>query len=53
MPDHPWPSIRGVGNRLRHAYDRLAWTIIWNVVAYRLPPLRHDAQAALDTLHRA
>jgi len=22
-PDQPWPSIRGTGNWLRHAYDRI------------------------------
>lgn len=23
MPGHPWGDIRGMGNRLRHAYDRI------------------------------
>lgn len=23
MPGRPWPDIRGMGNRLRHAYDRV------------------------------
>ena len=23
MPNQPWSDIRGMGNRLRHAYDRL------------------------------
>ena len=26
MPGQPWSDIRGMGNRLRHAYDR--WTLI-------------------------
>ena len=24
MPDQPWGDIRGMGNRLRHAYDRIS-----------------------------
>ena len=27
-PDQPWNDIRGMGNRLRHAYDRLDLDIL-------------------------
>jgi uncharacterized protein with HEPN domain len=29
MPSHPWSDIRGTGNRLRHAYDRVDVDVIW------------------------
>ena len=29
MPGHSWGDIRGTGNRLRHAYDRIDPGVIW------------------------
>lgn len=46
MPNHPWDDIRGMGNRLRHAYDRISLDILWLTVRERLPVLRTDAEAA-------
>jgi uncharacterized protein with HEPN domain len=39
MPGQPWADSRGVGNRLRHAYDRIGTGIIWNITTLRLPEL--------------
>ncbi len=50
MPDHPWHDIRGMGNRLRHAYDRIDIAVIWSVVSNRLPSLKADAAQALDRM---
>lgn len=50
LPGHPWRDIRGMRNRLRHAYDQIDATILWNVVTGRLPGLKADAAAALDRL---
>ena len=47
MPGHPWGDIRGMGNRLRHAYDRLDPGIIWNTACERVPALAADARQAL------
>ena len=33
MPDQPWGDIRGMGNRLRQAYDRINLDVIWNASA--------------------
>ena len=33
MPEQPWADIRGMGNRLRHAYDRVSRDVIWNAAA--------------------
>lgn len=47
MPGQPWGDIRGMGNRLRHAYDRVDADIIWNTVRIRLPELAGEARRAL------
>jgi uncharacterized protein with HEPN domain len=28
----PWRDIRGMGNRLRNAYDRISVDVIWNAI---------------------
>ena len=28
MPGHPWDDIRGMGNRLRRAYDRVNLDVV-------------------------
>jgi uncharacterized protein with HEPN domain len=52
MPGQPWADIRGMGNRLRHAYDRIDLDIVWNTVQQRLPGLAAEARRALGR-HRA
>jgi uncharacterized protein with HEPN domain len=49
-PSQPWGDIRGLGNRLRHAYDRIDLDILWNTVRDRLPSLKADAEQALMDL---
>jgi uncharacterized protein with HEPN domain len=36
-----------MGNRLRHAYDRIDLDVLWNTVRDRLPSLKADAEQAL------
>ncbi len=50
MPGQPWGDIRGMGNRLRHAYDRVDVTIVWNTAQVRLPELAIEARRALAQL---
>jgi uncharacterized protein with HEPN domain len=50
MPGHPWGDIRGMGNRLRHAYDRVSLDIVWNTARERVPVLAADARRALERL---
>lgn len=38
-PDIPWHDIRGIGNRLRHEYQRVDDRIIWLVATKSLPEL--------------
>lgn len=50
MPGHPWSDIRGMGNRLRHAYDRVNNEIVWNTARERVPALAADARQVLERL---
>jgi uncharacterized protein with HEPN domain len=50
MPGQHWADIRGMGNRLRDAYDRMNLDVIWNTIREDLPGLAADVQAALERL---
>lgn len=50
MPSQPWHDIRGMGNRFRHAYDRVDLDTVWDVVRNDLPALKADAERALALL---
>ena len=39
-PGVPWRDIRGIGNWLRHQYDRVNAETVWNTVIDDLPPLK-------------
>jgi len=47
LPGHDWQAIRGIGNVLRHDYDRVSMPQIWDVVTFNLSPLLNDVQSAL------
>ena len=38
-PEIPWPEIVGLRNRLVHGYDAVDLDILWQIIAYDLPPL--------------
>ena len=46
-PGLPWRNIRGIGNWLRHRYDRVDVETVWNTVVDDLPPLRAAVLYAL------
>ena len=50
MPDQPWADIRGMGNRLRHGYDRIDMQVLWNAVTVEVPALENAARIALATI---
>ena len=50
MPGQPWGDIRGMGNRMRHAYDRVSLDIVWNTARDRLPALAAEARRAMAQL---
>lgn len=53
MPDQPWNDIRGMGNRLRHGYDRISLDVIWHAIDHDLPGLKTDARRTLKRLKAA
>ena len=46
-PDLPWRDIRGIGNQLRHAYERIDLATIWNTVVDDLPAVKAAVEDAL------
>jgi uncharacterized protein with HEPN domain len=50
MPGQPASDIRGMGNRLRHAYDRVDFDLIWDTLQDDLPSLKAAVSRALATL---
>jgi len=47
-PDQPWQDIRGIGNHIRHAYERIDLETIWTAITDNLPPLKAAVQHALN-----
>jgi uncharacterized protein with HEPN domain len=48
-PGVPWREIRGIGNWLRHQYDRVEVETVWNTIQDDLPPLKAAVQLALSS----
>ena len=46
-PGLGWRNIRGIGNWLRHRYDRVDIETVWNTVIDDLPQLRSGVLRAL------
>jgi len=40
FPDAPWRGIIGIGNILRHEYQRVDNRLLWDIATVRLPELR-------------
>ena len=49
-PDIPWSELRGIGNFLRHEYDRIERDRLWITVERDLAPLKIAVEAALQKL---
>lgn len=50
MPGQRWNDIRGMGNRLRHAYDRIRFDVLCNVITKNLPALKAEVTHTLTRL---
>lgn len=46
-PEIPWRKVAGVGNVLRHEYERTAPEVLWNVARDDLPTLDKVCRAEL------
>jgi uncharacterized protein with HEPN domain len=49
-PGMQWRNIRGLGNWLRHQYDRIDLETIWRTVTADLPPLLQAVESAISRL---
>lgn len=48
-PGLPWRDIRGMGNWLRHQYERIEVSVIWKTIQADLPPLKSAVLSALNS----
>ncbi len=49
-PAIPWRDIRGIGNRLRHEYQKVETALIWRIIEKDLSPLKRATSEALKAL---
>lgn len=49
FPGIDWKAYRGMGNFLRHSYDRVSDEIVWNTIQDDLPALKQIVEAALKS----
>jgi uncharacterized protein with HEPN domain len=47
-PDAPWNAIVGIGNVLRHEYQRIDDRRLWEIVTVHLPELRPVIRRMID-----
>jgi uncharacterized protein with HEPN domain len=52
-PTIPWPQLRGIGNFLRHRYDRIDIVRVWLSIEDDLAPLKAAVEAALKQLRES
>lgn len=50
LPNQPWHEIRAFGNVLRHEYDDIVKSHLWEIVSNDLPSLLQASEAALRKL---
>ena len=51
-PTIPWSDIAGIGNILRHNYDRVDPILLWNILTVDLPELADAVQRLLGSGQR-
>ncbi len=52
IPGYPWKDVRGLGNRLRHEYDSIDASQVWQIAPGELPVLAQNCREALKGLAR-
>ncbi len=48
-PGVPWKEVRGIGNWIRHQYDKIDAAVLWETVTKDLPMLKSAVQTALTS----
>lgn len=49
-PEVPWSQIRGMRNRIVHAYFGVDYSVVWEVVSKDLPQVRKGVRRLLDSI---
>lgn len=49
-PDQPWADIRGLGNVLRHEYEKINVAIIWDIATNGIASLKPAVEEAIRKL---
>jgi uncharacterized protein with HEPN domain len=49
-PEMPWPQIRGMRNRLIHAYYEIDLDVLWDTITRDLPPLLNSVEKMLSSV---
>lgn len=52
-PEIPWRKVAGIGNVLRHAYERVAADVLWKLAAEDLAPLEAVCREELARMRMA
>jgi uncharacterized protein with HEPN domain/predicted nucleotidyltransferase len=52
-PDIDWGDIVGMRNNLVHAYWKVNYDVLWEVITYKLPPLVIDLKRLIDAKYGA
>jgi len=47
-PEIPWTKVAGIGNVLRHEYERIAASVLWSVAHGDLLPLEKACKTELE-----
>ena len=51
-PEIPWPSMKGMRNRIAHGYFEINLDVVWETVQTALSALQHDLGNVLQALPR-
>jgi len=52
-PEIDWGKIVGMRNNLVHAYWKINYDELWNVITYRLPPLINELNSLIEAKYGA
>jgi len=51
-PNIPWKSVKGMGDVIRHEYDRLDYNLIWTTAIESVPRLRTVVLSEMERLRK-
>lgn len=51
-PDIPWSRVAGIGNVIRHNYERVAPDVLWSIIHDHLPAMERVCRTELAAKQR-